>query len=349
MHAEHHLFGVQPSGQLLHYAFANQQAVQAFPQSVNIWRLKRDFPAFKIFLDLWSSRSRPPMPSTPQGKVVYDVFAQLELGKPVQRDALQKATYLLLLLGAGIYLKKMQNRLAEFSSALTPNYREVLQRIDLSLPPRSELLLQACNPDLYVWIPPAPIRPSRLLVCFGTKTNSFNAPRPLAHYELARLGVGLLYVGNRTGHDPAKGLVGLTFDESVRQIQIIAEKLGFNRLYGLGTSLGGHTACCYAEKLNFERVLNFSGFSSGSEQDKTLGKNLATLNYPSDRILSVLSKSDPTDISILASYDRIGFNTPRAWVESATHGTFSAALIEGKLQHYFSWLLDDNLGNTLQN
>ncbi len=340
MHAEHHLFGFQPDGKLLYYSFGAKNTT--FKPSLNIWRLKSAFPAFGIFLSLWSKQPRLMQPKTPQVQAVNAVFSDLSAGRPVKREQLQKIAFLLLSLGPGIFLKAMQSHLERFSEVLTPQYREVLRRVDLNLPPRSELLLHACNPDLYLWIPPGPVRPTRLLVCFGTKHNSLNAPRPIAHYELARLGVGLLYVGNRPHLDPGEGLPGLNLDASAEQISSIARSFGFTQLYGLGTSLGGYAACCYAKRLNFKRLLNFSGFKPDSKTPKPNTSEFFKLEgYPLQHILSVLSKSDPTDQDILRSYELNGFVTPREWVESATHGSFSAAIIEGKLGIYMDWLFAD--------
>lgn len=340
MHAEHHIFGFQPNGKCVYYSFGG--GGPDFSRGLNIWGVKRSFPAFGAFLSLWSEKPRRIRPKTPQAQAVNAVFSSLSAGRPVSRDDLQKTAFLLLSLGPAIFLKAMQAHLDAFSSVLTPQYRELLHRIRLDLPARSELLLHSCNPDLYLWIPPAAIPPTRLIVCFGTKHNSLNAPRPIAHHELARLGVGLLYVGNRPNLDPGNGLPGLTLKASAEQIGSIARSFGFNRLYGLGTSLGGYAACRYANLLKFERLLNFSGFNPKPDAAASgSGDYFGLQGYPRERILSILSRTDPTDQDILKGYDDNHFLTPREWVDSATHGSFSAALIEGKLGGYLDWLLAD--------
>ena len=66
---------------------------------------------------------------------------------------LQQVAIGLLKLGSGQYLRKMQTHLRSFESALTPQYREVMGRIDFWLAPRDELIFHTCNPDIYLWIP----------------------------------------------------------------------------------------------------------------------------------------------------------------------------------------------------
>lgn len=309
---------------------------------MNIWRLRQGFKGLKTFLDLWGRPPRGNHAGPQEAREVRAVFEAIEGKRQMDRAALQKAAFILLGLAPGQYMRKMQQHADKFAGVLTPQYRELLPKLDLSLPERSELLFHIVNPELYVWVPPGPAKPRQLLVCFATRKNTFNMPRPIAHYVLARLGVGIMYVGNRPQFDPSNGFLGQGIDASARLIKKVANDLGFDRLYGLGTSLGGYAVCHYAGPLGLERVLNFSGSRTGSvSNDASAGAaEPISIDYPYDRILTVLSRTDPTDQEILKGYEAHGFDTPREWVDSAAHGTFSAAFIEGRLAGYLSWLLD---------
>lgn len=340
MQAGHHLIGIQPHGGLLYYRIAESGCMQP-SGDVNIWRLRQGFSGLKTYFDLWGRRPQQGKTASNEAREIHALFAALDAGRAVERPALQKAAFLLLGLAPGQYIRMMQRHAASFDNALTPQYRELLPRVDFSLPPRSELLFHLINPELYVWVPPATEQPRRLLVCFATKKNTFNMPRPIAHYVLARLGIGLMYVGNRPQFDPSAGFLGRGIGYSAGLIRKVASDLGFDLLYGLGTSLGGYAACRYAAPLEFRRVLNFSGATIAPTPEIARERSLGRLvkDYPRDRILSVLSKTDPTDQKILRDYEASGFDTPREWVDSTAHGTFSAAFIEGRLPGYLSWLL----------
>lgn len=342
MQAGHHLIGIQPNGGLLYYRVSSTTCMQPSAE-MDIWRLRQGFRGLKTFLDLWGREPRWGKAGTPEAREVRALFSDLDAGRQVGRPALQKAAFLLLGLAPGQYLRKMQRHASSFDSVLTPQYRELLPKVDLSLPARSELLFHIINPELYVWVPPDSAHPRRLLVCFATKKNTFNMPRPIAHFVLARLGIGLMYVGNRPQFDPSEGFLGRGIEHSAGLIKKVANDLGFDRLYGLGTSLGGYAVCRYAAPLGLERVLNFSGsrITPGPNAPKARPEHIS-MDYPHSRILSVLSRTDPTDQEILKGYDAKGFNTLREWVDSAAHGTFSAAFIEGKLPGYLAWLLGES-------
>lgn len=343
MQAGHHLIGIQPNGGLLYYRAAPTSCMKP-SADVNIWRLRQGFNGLKTYFDLWGRKPRWGRTASNEAREVHAVFEALDDGRTVERAALQKAAFLLLGLAPGQYIRKMQRHAGQFDSVLTPQYRELLPKVDFSLPARSELLFHIINPELYVWVPPGAEQPRRLLVCFATKKNTFNMPRPIAHFVLARLGVGLMYVGNRPQFDPSAGFLGRGIEHSAKLIRKVAGDLGFDQLYGLGTSLGGYAACRYAAPLGLERVLNFSGATISANPQMARERSLGRLvkDYPYDRILSVLSKADPTDQKILKDYEASGFDTPREWVDSAAHGTFSAAFIEDRLPAYLSWLLGES-------
>lgn len=349
MQAGHHLIGMQPNGGLLYYRVASTAYMKPSPE-MDIWRLRQEFKGLKIFFDLWGRESRWGKAGTPEAREVHALFEDIEAGRPVDRSALQKAALVLFTLAPGQYLRKMQTHADQFDTVLSQQYRELLPKLDLVLPPRSELMFHFADPELYVWVPPGVEQPRQLLVCFATRKNSFNMPRPMAHFVLARLGVGLMYVCNRPELDPDDGLMGIGIERSARLIKKVANDLGFDRLYGLGTSLGGYVVCRYAAPLELVRALNFSGVNNATARKPTKPQPFGRLlkDYPLSRILTVLSKTDPVDQKLLKAYDASGFDTPREWVDSASHGTFTAAFIEGKLPGYMAWLLGeaDNTAST---
>lgn len=347
MHAGHHLFGIQPNGGLLYYRVADTACMQP-SEEMNIWRLRQGFRGLSTYFDLWGRQPDWNKGGTAEAREVRAVFAALKAGRTLDRPTLQKAAFILLGLGPGKHLRMMQQHAAVFGKHLTPQYRELLPKLDLTLPARSELMFHIINPELYVWVPPKLEQPRQLLICFATQKNTFNMPRPLAHFELARLGVGLMYVCNRPQFDPSEGFMGRGIESSALLMKKVANDLGFDRLYGLGISLGGYAACRYAAPLGLERVLNFSGASNAPSvipaKQRSLGYHVK--NYPHDQILSVLSKTDPTDQKIRADYKTSGFGTLQDDVDSAAHGTFSAAFIENKLSGYLAWLLGKTGGFT---
>jgi hypothetical protein len=164
-------------------------------------------------------------------------------------------------------------------------------------------------------------------------------PRHLAHFVLAKRGIALMYIGNRPNLSIDDTLIAHSNQESADLILKIAHEYGFNDLYGLGTSYGGFKICQLAEKLQLKKVLNFSGAQKESAtKDKTTFMPISS-NYPLDKILSVLSKSDEVDQSILKAYDEEGFVTERAFLNSKSHGSFSSSFLEDKLDEFIDWLI----------
>jgi len=340
LHAEHHIFGLQSDGGMFTYSIDGRFGERRNKNPLNIWALQRQVPALKSFLGLWGLGRLSTDPEVASGWL-GDVFERISSNKIPSKSELQKAAFLILSLSPSRYLEKLRSNAAVFAHAMTPHYRHLLSMVDLSLPPRSELIFHACHPDVYLWIPPKPERPKKLIVCFGTRNNTLNAPRPLIHFELAKADIGILYVGHRPEHDPSKGLIGRDLKSSAALLLSITKQFGFEKLYGLGTSLGGYAALHYAPLMGFERVLNYSGVAIDLEQPvpRSSDRWLSEKNFPLDRILTVLSNSDNTDRRILDFYQGKGFETPRDWVSSPSHGSLTSSILERKFQTQLSWLV----------
>jgi hypothetical protein len=149
-----------------------------------------------------------------------------------------------------------------------------------------------------------------------------------------------MYLGNRPNLSTEDTLIGHTNQESAELILKVAHEYGFSDLYGMGTSYGGFKICQLAEKLKLKKVLNFSGAQKEpTSTDKTTFMRISS-GYPLDKILSVLSESDEVDQGILKAYDKEGFVTDRAFLNSKSHGSFSSSFLEGKLDEYLDWLLN---------
>lgn len=351
LHAGHHIFWLQPDKKLVYFGLDPDRRPPVDAQRLTLWSLRHKFERLRLFLDLWGrplERSAT-LQGRPEALALRLVLAQMaNPQEELARQALQRAAHLGMSTGVVQVLQRMQQHAAEFAPALTPQYASLLKAGDWSLPRRSELLLHGAQPDLYLWTPPRALNqpmPRKLLVCFCTRSNTLNAPLPLAHTVLARRGAGILYVYNRAGKDPVQGLANWDFASTVTTIHRVAARFGFQQLYGLGTSLGGYAACSYAQALKLERVLNFSGHAGKAIAAATQGEPVApNVQWMREcdlgRIMTVLSRNDATDESIRVGYDANGFMTRRHWVDSATHGSFTAAWLEGRLNGYLDWLLE---------
>lgn len=340
MYATHHIAGIQPGKGLIRFSLGPD--VEQSPQGLNIWSMQQRFPYLNLYLDLWCRGLDQTKLGRPEGRLIRTVLNALGRGEPVERKHLLQTMHALLRFAPGNCIREMQSLVNAFSGELPKQYEKILQKIDFSLNARDELLLNACSPDIYVWIPPDSPKPKRLLICFGTKSNTLNMPTAMAHYELSKLGIAIMYIGNRPKVDPGKGLPGMSFDASVKLIGRIAAEYGFDELYGLGTSLGGYVVCRYASALGLKRVINFSGYPGNYNQsdNSVFSRKTMAFDYPLENILTVLSKTDEMDQRIRNEYDSTGFTTERVWVDSPTHGSFSSAFLEEKLDGCLAWLLE---------
>ena len=333
--SQHIIYGVRPNKFINKYAFNHPSSAQNIS---NIWQLKKNFKQFKIYLDLLG-KPRKSLDKYPEATLLKNVFHDLENHQVPKSILLQQVAIGLLQLGSGQYLREMQSHLKYFESALTPQYREVMGRIDFSVAPRDELIFHTCNPDIYLWIPSQTSAREKLIILYPTRSNTYNMPRHLAHFVLAKRGIALMYIGNRPNLSIDDTLIGHSNQESADLILKIAREYKFSELYGMGTSYGGFKICQLAEKLQLKKVLNFSGAQKDSAtKDKTTFMPISS-NYPLDKILSVLSKSDEVDQDILKAYDEEGFVTERAFLNSKSHGSFSSSFLEDKLDEYLDWLI----------
>lgn len=334
--SQHIIYGIQPNKFINKYAFNTPESVSNIS---NIWQFKKNFKQFKIYLDL-INKPRNLVEKYPEATLLSNLFQDLESHRVPKSIMLQQVAIGLLQLGSGHYLKKMQTHLRYFESALTPQYRQIMGRIDFSIVPRDELIFHTCNPDIYLWIPSATNAREKLIILYPTRSNTYNMPRHLAHFILAKRGIALMYLGNRPNLTTEDTLIGHTNQESAELILKIAQEYGFSDLYGMGTSYGGFKICQLAEKLRLKKVLNFSGAQKEpTSTDKTTFMRISS-DYPFNKILSVLSKSDEVDQSILKAYDDEGFITQRAFLNSKSHGSFSSSFLEGKLDEYLDWLIN---------
>ena len=331
---EHQIFWIKPGGQLAFWGLRAASSIGTQAKTNTVSALAKKYPRFELYLRLWAGH--------PRGTAAA-FMRRLPLADPaLDRRAIDRAVIELVTLGAGQSLRFLQTNWNAIRSSLTPQYQELIRGVDFSIPARNELIFHCTEPDLYLYRSVQSTHLERsLLVCFCTKKNTLNAPLPIAHIALQRRVSDILYVRNRNGANPADGLGGLNFEETASMLnQLIRKQLGYQKVFGLGTSVGGYAACIYAAPLGFEGVLNFSG-APGLEAQNELNRQplgLRVKDYPLKKILSVLSARDPTDQKILQRYRESGFDTKLTLVDSATHGSFTAALLEGKLGGIVGWL-----------
>jgi hypothetical protein len=333
--ARHIIYGLQPDKVINKYSFNDSLSSNV----LTIWQLRKNFKQFKIYLDLLCS-AKISLSKYPEATLLRKVFCGIENQSLTKPFPAQQITLGLLQLGSGYYLEKMQSHLKYFESSLTPQYREIMARMDFHLPKKDELIFHTCNPDIYLYIPPIIKFPKKLVILFPTKSNTFNMPRHIAHFIFANQGVALMYVGNRPNLSMGNALIHHSNEESAELILKIAEEYGFNELYGLGTSYGGYMICQLAERLGLKKVLNFSGAQKEPQVEQKTSMMSMRSSYPMKNILSVLSKDDPVDLEILKAYDSEGFETPRVFLSSKSHGSFSSAFLEGKVNNFFAWMLN---------
>lgn len=336
--SQHHIYGIQQDKSLNVYRLNSPLIVNSAELSIR--KLMKIFKNFRMYLTLWHHTDAHAHSSKEPGPSIVRLFKALQNGDKVDGVELKQPLIYLIMSSPGFYLRKIQTFFKDFEFELTPQYRLLVPKLDFNLNKRDELIFHSCNPDCYVWIPPNPPNPKQMLIVFLTKNNTLNMPRPFAHFILARLGIAIMYVGSRTSMTTDEFIAGHNLEDSANIILDIAREHGCETLFGIGTSYGGFKACRLAELLGLKRVLNFSGAQKENPSPEVSNFSTMSSNYPKEKILSVLSKNDDVDKAILASYDNEGFVTPRDWVESSTHGSFTAAFIEDKLDGYLHWLFE---------
>lgn len=247
--------------------------------------------------------------------------------------------------GSESALRFIQQHMPIFAPAMTPQYRLLIPRVKCRKQPQDALIFHGCQPDLYLWTPDSLTQGTSALICFLTSSNTLNAPLPLAHSILADLKLPILYVYNRKGIDSAKGIAELNINETAAMIKVVLQRLGIRETFLVGASLGGYAGCCFFEKVGAKRMLNFSGAPKGGfveEEAQVRARddlNQAMSSSSRANMMLVISATDPTDRKIGQIYDSIQFHTPRTFLATPTHGSFTGAWLEGKLPALFTWLL----------
>lgn len=337
--ASHAIFAVQSDKNIISYEY---NFVGKSHNQINIWFLIKTFNNLKVYLDLLNHTNEHLKAFTPEGQSILNNFGLIKHKENASSIALRGAAALIMNACPGNYLRLIQKNLAIFQKFITPQYRLLLDKIVFDLDPRNELIFHTCKPDCYLWVPHHTDRPKDIILIFLTETNTLNMPRPLAHFILSRLNIALMYIGNRRNMQTDEYLAGHNLLDSANIIQNLVNKYGYSNSYGIGASYGGYKACKLASALKLKKVLNFSGVPRAKKaEDKKSAFLSMRSNYPMENILSILSSTDLVDQKILSQYDQYGFITPRQNVESKTHGTFTAAYLENKLDHYLEWLLDE--------
>lgn len=332
-HPRHHIWGISDNGNVMEYGSNDSY------QAINIWLLKKNYQHLSIYLELWAKTSKQLLYSKhPDVVQLGQLFESLSLGNQVDKETLQRASLGLLGLGPAKQMRTMQNLIKYFDIALTPQYQELLRVFDFAIESRDELVFNSIYPDLYLWKPALSDQSDSAIVVFPTKSNSLNMPRTMAHIILHKLDLPIFYVGQRPNAESQNGLLGMTYSESANFIRTMAAKHGIQKFYGLGTSLGGYLVCQMAQYMQFERILNFSGAQPKSLAEKNPLKNFCE-NFDHHKIISVLSKTDSIDQDIYKGYQKLKFESQVRWINSKTHGSFTAAFIEGELNSLLDWLV----------
>ena len=336
--SSHHLYGVEPNGNLNTYSF--NPHVKTISK-VTIWKLKKIFKLFDIYLTLWQGMYKKSSPRFRDIDFLCQTLNALNNHQHIDRRDLQKTIILLLRLGPSSYLKQIQQHLSFFKPGLTPQYIEVISKMNFDIKPKDELIFHTCNPDIYLWIPKQSKKIEKVIVIFGTISNTLNMPRPMAHFILSKLGVALMYVKNHKGLDVPEVFHHHDINKAAEPILKIMQIHQLKIAYGLGVSFGGFRICEMAQLLKLKRVINFSGAKITRGSNKWVDEVPNIDNYPLENILTIFSKYDKTDQSLEAMYQRKGFLTKKAWVDSKTHGSFSAAFLEDKLPALLGWLIEE--------
>ena len=305
------------------------------PCANNIFQLSAQFKNFKAYLDMWHDFENRKFFRTNVCKFLSQIFLDLENNKKVDDRLIGELTLVLLHAGAAGTMKKMQKYLDHFFSYLPPFYRQVIAAMNFEIDPMEELIFHACRPDIYLWMPRKTKSQKKLLIVYLTKTNTLNMPLPFAHIILSKLGLNILYIFNKPNKPNDAFVANFSYDKTIKIIQTLCQKYGFKEIFGTGASLGGYKITQMAADLNMKRVLNFSGnifHNKSSKVDMGAG-------FDCNKILSILSLNNKTDIAIAEAYKKNNFKTLVDYANIDTHGSFTASFLENKLDLYLDWLI----------
>ena len=333
MSASHHLFSFTPDHSLLRFSYGGSEN-QA--NHFTVPELKKLSKNFSIYIDLWKYSKTRSRFKTKEGKMVKQVFDALDNKETISNETLRILTMILMHSGPGGCMREFQRHIDHFKSYLPEQYRAIIPKFDFKLESRDELIFHNCKPDLYLWMPKENFASSRVIVVYPTKNNTLNMPLSLAHFILSRLNINLLYIFNRPEKRPNEFVANYRLSKSIKLIKSVLDEFKLTEIMGIGVSLGGYKICQLAYSLDMQGVLNFSG---NIFHDNSNNKEMAPLFNPKN-MLSVLSSKDSFDINLLNAYKKHHFNTLIDFTDFNSHGTFTSAFLEGKLDGYFNWLLE---------
>ena len=329
---KHHLYSFLDDDNVVRYSLPNLTTLD--PSTTNIIQLSKLAKNFRIYLDIWNNFENRKAFRTKEGKLLRYLFWALKNDKKVDDRLLTAFSGILMHAGASGPMRLMQQYIQHFRPHLPPMYRDVIPVMDFNVHQREELIFHNCRPDIYVWMPFQPKEPKKLLVVYLTKSNTLNMPLPYAHLIFAKLNINVMYIFNRP-KKPHDAYIGeFEYTRSIKVIQSIFQKHGFEEIFGIGASLGGYNIFQLAADLNMTRVLNFSG---NIFHDKSTKKQMAP-GYDHHKILSILSSKNTLDIKLAKAYKDHQFKSQVLRLESDSHGTFTASFLENKLHRLFEWL-----------
>lgn len=339
MRASHHLIWLHAGGAASHFSLGADLGPQ-FGRARALRAILADAPQLRHAL--WLRRFGAGMAAPKDAALIplWQAMQDLRAHRLISRSAKQRLLHHAFGQADAGALDLVRRHPDDFANIITPLFKQILPIIPAQTDPRDGLLLHMAQPSVYLWAPPAA---TRLIVCFTTIKSTLNAPLPLAHLALAQTGCAIAYVYTGTLH-PAQGLApDWDVAACAGLITDLADACGYRQVYALGASLGGYTACRYAQQLPFCRILNFSG--AAGRADETLPPEMLPHNwapaYDRRNILTVFARNDVTDGRIIASYDACGFDTPRVALDADFHGSFSASWVAGLLPALTQWLLHD--------
>ena len=339
MSSSHHLFSFAPDDSLLR--LSHRESLK-FTNHFTVPELKKLSKNFNIYIDLWGYKKSRTRFKTKEGKMAKQVFDALDKKEIIPNETLRLLTMILMHSGPGACMREFQKHIAQFKSYLPEQYRAIIPKFDFNLQPRDELIFHNCKPDLYLWMPREKFSSRKVIVVYLTKTNTLNMPLSIAHFILSRLNLNLLYILNRPDKRSNEFVANYRISKSAKIIKSVLDEFNLTEVMGIGASIGGYKICQLAHLLNMRRVLNFSG---NIFHDTSTTKEMAP-HFSLSNILTVLSSKNDFDVKLLNAYKKHHFNTLIDFTDFNSHGTFSSAFLENKLDGHFNWLLEQERGSS---
>lgn len=335
----HQLFWIKSASDLSQIQIRVESIIGFDLSNKSLVKFYQQYPNFYIFLCLLCAQGKlnPNFPS--ENQVIQRIEALIEairVGKVVGQSQLRWLALQIFSLAPINFLAFVKLHKNIFSHVLTDNYKSLVSHVNTTINENDQLLFHLLAPDFYLWHP-ADCSFDHLLICFTTSTGTLNMPLAVAHAQIAQLRMPTLYVINRPGILASEGLNKIGWERSAKILANMTGNLGYKKIYGLGTSIGGYQATLYSKYINFEKILSFSGASASDYPGLEIW-NVAH-GCVREKIMTVLSSTDPIDIKLLAEYQNHNYITPQTILKTPTHGTFTAAVIEGAFSELTQWLL----------